>query len=45
MLFEETSYKCGYDSNAETSDEEINEESEKKDCDLCDFKGKTPGGL
>ena len=49
MLFddfkEEMTYKYGYDSNAETSEEEFNEESEKKDCDLCTFKGKTPGGL
>ena len=49
MLFdsfkEEMTYKYGYDSNAETSDDDIDEESEKKDCELCNFKGKTTGGL
>ena len=49
MLFddfkEDMTYKYGYDSNAETSEDEIVDETEKKDCDLCNFKGKTEGGL
>ena len=49
MLFdsfkEEITYKYGYDSNEETSEDEIVEESEELECDLCSFKGKTPGGL
>ena len=49
MLFdsfkEEITYKYGYDSNEETSEDEIIEESDKLECDLCSFKGKTPGGL
>ena len=55
MLFdsfkEEMSYKYGYDSNEETTEDEIEKvddkvtESEKKNCDLCAFKGKTAGGL
>ena len=49
MLFnsfkEEITYKYGYDSNEETSEDENVEESEKLECDLCSFKGKTPGGL
>ena len=35
----------GYDSSAETSEDEIVDETEKRDCDLCNFKGKTEGGL
>ena len=42
---EEMTYKYGYDSNAETSEDETVEESRKKECDLCDFKGKTEAGL
>ena len=48
---EEMSYKYGYDSNEETTEDEIEKvddkvtESEKKNCDLCAFKGKTAGGL
>ena len=49
MLFdsfkEEMTYKYGYDSNADTSEEEIVEESGKRECALCDFKGKTEAGL
>ena len=49
MLFdsfkEKMTYKYGYDSNEETSEDENVEESEKLECDLCSFKGKTPGGL
>ena len=49
MLFdsfkEEMTYKYGYDSNEETSEDEFVEESDKLECDLCSFKGKTPGGL
>ena len=49
MLFdsfkEEMTYKYGYDINAETSEDEIVEESGRKECDLSDFKGKTEAGL
>ena len=53
MLFddfkEDMTYKYGYDSSAETTDEEIdymkNRSVENFDCNLCDFKGKTTGGL
>ena len=42
-------YKYGFDSSAETSDEEIdymkNLSVDNFDCNLCDFKGKTTGGL
>ena len=51
MLFdsfkEEMLYKYGYVSNEETSEEEIDNvdekvtESEKRNCNMCDFKGKT----
>ena len=48
---EEMSYKYGYNSNEETSEDDIDNvddkviESERKNCDMCDFKGKTAGGL
>ena len=49
MLFdgfkEDMTNKYGYDSSAETSEDEIVDETEKNDCDLCNFKGKTEGGL
>ena len=53
MLFddfkEDMTYKYGYDSSAETSDEELNfgedKIDEENDCTLCNFKGKTAGGL
>ena len=49
MLFdsfkEEMTYKYGYDSSKETSEDEIDEEGENLECNLCCFKGKTAGGL
>ena len=49
MLFdsfkEDMTYRYGYDSNEETSEDENAEESEKLKCNLCSFEGKTPGGL
>ena len=49
MLFdsfkEEMTYKYGYDSNEETSEDEVGAEIEKLQCDLCSFNGKTLGGL
>ena len=41
-------YKYGYDSNAESSEEEVeNDKSERENntCNLCDFKAKSKGGL
>ena len=42
-------YKYGYDSSAQTSDEELNDleksSVENNECNLCDFRGKTIGGL
>ena len=44
-------YKYGYDSNEKTCEDEADKvddkvsESEMKDIDLCDFKGKVAGGL
>ena len=47
MLFddfkEEMTYKYGYDSSAETSDEELVQI--ENNCNFCEFKGKTAGGL
>ena len=53
MLFdsfkEDMVYKYGYDSSAQTSDEELNDleksSVENNECNLCDFRGKTIGGL
>ena len=53
MLFdafkEDMTYKYGYDSSAQTSDEELDEieisNVENNECNICDFKGKTTGGL
>ena len=53
MLFddfkEEMTYKYGYDSTAETTDEELvygdNTNAENNECSLCGFKGKTAEGL
>ena len=53
MLFddfkEDMTYKYGYDSSAETSDEELNfgenNRDKENDCTLCNFKGKTAAGL
>ena len=46
---EDMAYKYGYDSSAETTDEEIDYMKiisvGNFDCNLCDFKGKTTGGL
>ena len=46
---EDMTHKYGYDSSAETSDEELNfgedKIDEEKDFTLCNFKGKTAGGL
>ena len=48
---EEMSYKYGYDSNEEASEDAIDKvdekvtESEKINCVVCNFKGKTAGGL
>jgi hypothetical protein len=46
MLFNsfkaDITYNDVYDSNEDTSEDEIVEESEKLECDLCSFKGKTP---
>ena len=46
---EDMTYKYGYDSSAETTDEEIdnmkNLSVDSFDCNLCDFKGKNTGGL
>ena len=46
---EDMTYKYGYDSSAETTDEEIdnmkNLSVDNFNCNLCDFKGKTTGGL
>ena len=46
---EDMAYKYGYDSSAETTEEEIvyikNLSVGNFACDLCDFKGKTTGGL
>ena len=43
-------YKYGYDSSVETSEDEVGEsenerEREKLNWEFCDFKGKTVGGL
>ena len=53
MLFddfkEDMAYKYGYDSSAETTDEENDFMKIRSvgnfDCEFCDFKGKTTGGL
>ena len=53
MLFddfkEDMAYKYGYDSSAETTDEEMDFMKIRSvgnfDCEFCDFKGKTTGGL
>jgi hypothetical protein len=54
MLFdsfkEEMEYKYGYDISVETSEDEFGEsekesERERSNCEFCDFKGKTVGGL
>ena len=42
-------FKYGYDSSAQTSDEELSDIEirtfENNECNLCDFKGKNAGGL
>ena len=50
MLFdsfkEDMVYKYGYDSNADTSEEEIESNTdENTTCDICGFKSKSKGGL
>ena len=53
MLFddfkEKMTYKYGYDSSAETTDEELvygeTRDVDNNECSLCGFKGKTSGGL
>ena len=49
MLFdsfkEDMANKYGYDSEEETSEDEIDDDSGKLECNLRSFKGKTPGGL
>jgi hypothetical protein len=49
MLFddckEDMTYKYRHYSSAETSEDEIVDETEKKGYLLCNFKGKTEGGL
>ena len=48
---EELTYKYGYNSGADTTEDEMDEvdndanESEKNHCDFFNFKGKTVGGL
>ena len=52
MLFdqfkEDMEYKYGYDSNAVSSEDEVENDQDMTDntlCSICDFKAKTTGGL
>ena len=50
MLFgsfkEDMAYKYGYDSNADSSEEEMEDDKDENTvCDICSFKAKSKGGL
>ena len=42
---EEMTYMYGYDSGADTTEDEVGNEKEKTNCVLCYFKARTTGGL